>query len=374
MINTNPENVLVDGSRLVTEAMVQAGAEVFVGYPITPANLLYAYGRQRFPMFFPASDEITALQWVTGFSAAGKLAVTATSFPGFALMIETLNMAYMMEMPMVIVLVQRLGPSTGSATAGAQGDLLILRSCISGGHPLPVLCPSDNKDCWELASESIKLSHKLRTPVILLTSKEMMMTASSMDISRLSEIAEVEKKYYESDEPYKPYLPGDNMVPPMLPLGNDKHQVRINASTHDAEGLIKKATVEALSNTRRLNEKVRKRVDEYTYFSLDEQNGSDTLIVTYGISAAAAKDAVSLIRNDGQKISLLIVKTIIPVPEEIYDIIAKFTKIIFVEENLDGSYKELIYGQRSPENISSVNKLGQMIRPSEIVKEVKLCQ
>jgi len=371
MTNSNPQNVLIDGSRLVTEAMVQAGAEVFVGYPITPANLLYAYGRQRFPMFFPAPDEITALQWVTGFSATGKFAVTATSFPGLALMIETLNMAYMMEMPMVIVLVQRLGPSTGSATAGAQGDLLLLRSCISGGHPLPVLCPSDNKDCWELASESVSLSSKLRTPVILLTSKEMMMTASSMDISQLPEITALEKLYYNSDEPYKPYLPGDNMVPPMLPLGNDKHQVRINSSTHDIEGFIKKATPEALANTRRLNEKVRKRIDEYTFFSLDDQVGSDTLIVTYGISTAAARDAVKLIRNDGQKISLLVVKTLLPVPSEILDIYKKFDKIIFVEENLDGSYQEIIYGQTSPENISSVNKMGHMITPSEIVKEVK---
>ena len=371
MINSTVENVLVDGSLLVTEAMVQAGAEVFVGYPITPANLLYAYGRKRFPMFFPASDEITALQWVTGFAAAGKFAVTATSFPGFALMIETINMAYMMEMPMVIVLVQRLGPSTGSATAGAQGDLLLLRSCISGGHPLPVLCPSDNTDCWKLAAESISLSQKLRTPVILLTSKEMMMTSGSFDISQLPEITVLEKQYYNSDKPYKPYLPGNDMVPPMLPLGNDKHQVRINASTHDADGMIKKATVEALSNTRRLNEKVRQRINEYTYFYLDEQTGSDTLIVTYGISAAAARDAVSLIRNDGQKISLLIVKTLLPVPPEILDIYERFSNIIFVEENIDGSYKEIIYGQRPSENIRSVNKFGKMISPSEIVKEVK---
>ncbi len=374
MLETKSKSLLLDGSLLVTEAMVQAGAEVFVGYPITPANLLYAYGRQRFPMFFHAPDEITALQWITGFSAAGKTAVTATSFPGFALMIETLNMAYMMEMPMVIVLVQRLGPSTGSATAGAQGDLLLLRSCISGGHPLPVLCPSDNKDCWELAAESISLSHKLRTPVILLTSKEMMMTVGSFDISQLQEITPIEKKYYKSEEPYKPYLPDENMVPPMLPLGNDKHQVRINASTHDADGMIKKATVEALSNTRRLNEKVKKRIDEYTFFTLDEEVSSDILIVAYGISAAAARDAAGIIRNDGQKVSLLIVKTLLPVPPQILDIFERFTNIIFVEENIDGSYREIIYGQRPSGNIRGVNKFGQMISPSEIVKEVKLCQ
>ena len=94
--------VLIDGSRVIIESLVKTGAEVFIGYPITPANLLYAYGRQRFPMFIPASDEITALQMAAGFAASGKLPVTATSFPGLALMLESINMAYMMEMPMVI--------------------------------------------------------------------------------------------------------------------------------------------------------------------------------------------------------------------------------------------------------------------------------
>lgn len=93
---------LIDGSRLITEALVRAGAEVFIGYPITPANNLYLFSGKRFKTFFAAPDEITTLQWMSGFSAAGKLSVTATSFPGFALMLESINMAYMMELPMVI--------------------------------------------------------------------------------------------------------------------------------------------------------------------------------------------------------------------------------------------------------------------------------
>ncbi len=88
----NKDRVLIDGSRLITEAMVRAGVEVFIGYPITPANLLYFYSSQRFPIALAATDEITTLQWMAGFSATGKLPVTATSFPGFALMVESINM------------------------------------------------------------------------------------------------------------------------------------------------------------------------------------------------------------------------------------------------------------------------------------------
>ena len=148
MVESTGQRVLIDGSRLVIEALAQAGADTYVGYPITPANLLYAYGMQRFPTGIAAPDEITALQWMAGFAASGRVPVTATSFPGLALMLESVNMAYMMELPMVIVQAQRLGPSTGTATCGAMGDVFLLRGAISGGYPLPTICLSSLADCW----------------------------------------------------------------------------------------------------------------------------------------------------------------------------------------------------------------------------------
>ena len=116
MNNKAQTPVMIDGSRIIVEAMARAGVDAYIGYPITPANWLYAYAQRRIPISLSAPDEISALQWATGISSAGKLPMTATSFPGLALMLESLNMAYMMELPMVIVLAQRLGPSTGSAT------------------------------------------------------------------------------------------------------------------------------------------------------------------------------------------------------------------------------------------------------------------
>ena len=325
--------VLLDGSRVIIEALVKSGGEVFIGYPITPANLLYSYARQGFPMFLPAPDEITSLQWMSGVSAAGKLAVTATSFPGFALMIETINMAYMMELPLVIVLVQRLGPSTGSATAGAQGDILLLRSCISGGYPVPVFCPSNLKDCWELSYKSLLTAVSLRTPVVLLTSKEMMMTNRSYNISQFPLISPIKIPFYEGAEIYKPYLSDSNLVPSFLPLGNKNHQVRINASTHNADGFIRKATPEAMANTQRLTKKIERRFNEAEdNYYLDNEKDSNTLIVTYGITSEAACEAVKIIRSDGRKISLLIIKGLLPISQTILNILKKYDNIIFAEE------------------------------------------
>lgn len=366
--------VFCDGSRIMIEALASAGASVYIGYPITPANWLYAYASQRFPTFLAAPDEISALQWAAGFSATGQLPVTATSFPGFALMLESLNMAFMMELPLVIILAQRLGPSTGSATTGAQGDLLLLRGAISGGHPLPVLCPADFIDCWHLAARAANIARELRTPVILLTSKEMIMTSRSFDLSLLPPVTAGTSLQFTDNGPYLPYRAGENRVPPFLPVGNARHQVRLNASTHDHSGLIRKDSPESLANTVRLREKIEQRVAEFTFYHYDAEGEADTLVVTYGISNDAAREAISELRARGEKVSLLILKTLLPIPPPVFPIFEQYAQLLFVEENLSGQLKELCFGQQPPPALRSLNKIGKMITPEEIVKEVLLCK
>lgn len=361
-------NTLIDGSKIITEALVRAGADVFIGYPITPSNLFYSYGQKRYPSFYAAPDEITVLQWMSGFSATGKLPITATAFPGLALMTESLNMAYMMELPMVLIITQRLGPSTGSATTGAQGDLSFINGCISGGYPLPVFCPSNLEDCWTLAQKSLETAVKFRTPVILLTSKEMVMTNKSFDLSSLPAIKPIEREVANLEMPFRPYQAGENLVPPFVPVGNKDFQVRINSSTHDFDGLIRKGTPEALQNTKRLKEKFEKRIAEYFSYDLDEEG--DDLIITYGISSDATRDAVAELRNQGKKIALLVLKTLLPVSPEVFTIMNKYQNLIFVEENISGQLREMLYGKNLKDTISGVNKIGSMITPSEIVEHV----
>ncbi len=362
---------LIDGSRLIIEAMARAGADVYVGYPITPSNWLYAYAQQRFPAFLPAPDEISALQWAAGFAATGKLPVTATSFPGFALMMETLNMMVMMELPVVIVLSQRMGPSTGSATTGAQGDLLLLRGAVSGGYPVPVLSPSNLEDCWELAGEAVRVATQVRTPVVLLTSKEMVMTHHTLSLNALPEIEPVRWPMFEGEEGYKPYLPDETKVPPFLPVGNSRFQVRLNASTHDATGLIRKATPEALANTRRLREKIEYHLPEFTFFEYAPGDDQSLLLISYDISAEATREAARQLAQKGIRPGILIVKTLIPLPVEVLEIINRYTHRIVIEENLTGLLSEMIWGIQVPENVHRVNQIGSLISPSQIIAEVE---
>jgi 2-oxoglutarate ferredoxin oxidoreductase subunit alpha len=359
---------------LIIEALVQAGAHSFVGYPITPANRLYAYASKRFPVFLAAPDEISALQWAAGFAAAGKFPVTATSFPGFALMVETLNMAYMMELPLVVVLAQRMGPSTGSATTGAQGDLHLLRGAISGGYTIPVLCPSSFEDCWTLAAQAVHTATNLRTPVVLLTSKEMIMTNRSLDTERLPDIRPARPVLFQENGQYEPYAAAENGAPPFLPVGNTVHQVRLNASTHGRAGLIQKATPEAIANTRRLHDKIEAHIAEYARIEYDDDPNAGTVVVTYGVTAEAARDAVARLRADDEPVSLLIVKTLLPVPPAVFDICNDYKRIVFAEENLTGSFCELCFGRRPPDRVCNVNRIGRMILPEEIIEVVRSCR
>lgn len=360
----------IDGSRLMIEAAVQAGAEVFVGYPITPANLLYAYSSRRFPMVLPAPDEITTLQWMSGFSAAGRFPVTATSYPGLALMIESIGMAFMMELPMVIMLVQRLGPATGTATCGAQGDLSLLHGINSGGQPIPTLCPSNLDDCYLLSAEAVRLAIRLRCPVFLLSSKEMVMTLQSYDLSRLEAVERVPREYYSGSEAYLPYAAGADGVPPFLPVGGTVHQVRLTASTHERNASLQHSTPEALENTRRLRFKTEHNLHDYTLYEYDKRE-SETLIFSFGITAAAAREAAASLEKRGRPVSLLVAKTLFPVPTEYLRIMEGYSRVIIAEENQGGQYREILFGRNGRNGVSGVNGIGRLISPTEIEAEVE---
>jgi 2-oxoglutarate ferredoxin oxidoreductase subunit alpha len=289
-------------------------------------------------------------------------------------MIEGINMVTMMELPMLIVLAQRMGPSTGAATAGGQGELLLLRGIISGGYALPVLCIADLGDCWCLPPVALQAAVDLRSPVILLTSKEMVMTQRSFDLARLEEIELVRWDFYDGPAPYYPYDPGDGgdradrLAPPFLPVGNSRHQVRLTASTHDAWGILRHATDEVLANTRRLQEKVEAGMPLLYHF--DEQGGAETLVVTYGITVGAAREAVGKLRRQGTAVSLLVAQTLLPIPDVYYEILDRYPCVVVAEENLQGQLAHLLFGHRLPPKVHRVGDIGRMVRPDRIVQEV----
>lgn len=195
------------------------------------------------------------------------------------------------------------------------------------------------------------------------------MTRKSFDLSLLEEIKPVGRNFYNGESPYIPYLAGKELVPDFLPVTSERWQVRLNASTHDNGGILQHSNDEALKNTRRLEEKPLKHLSQYTYYDHDHQEGAKSLIVSYGITAAAAIDAVGTIRAEGKKVSLLIVKTLLPVPPDYLDIISSYEKVIIAEENINSQFASVLYGSSLPASVRTVGALGQMISPDEIIKQ-----
>jgi len=365
---------IATGSQMIVEGALLSGCSFFAGYPITPASGIYREMIERLPRLnkvaIPAPDEISALAYCIGASMRGYKAMTATSGPGFSLMVESLQYALMTEIPVVVVLVQRLGPSTGGATQGAQGDVLFSEFCISGGYTLPVFCPSTPYECYHLIQRAFYWAETLRSPVILLTDKEVAMTYETVNPERLSALPPSHREM-PSDEksdylPYHIQLSED--IPLFSPVGG-KSQTRLTGSVHNMEGLLRKNEPEVIFLLRHLQEKISKRADEMSYYDFNKQEGADTLLITYGITSRAGQEAVTLARKTGSAISHLHLMTLFPVPVSVIKkMVKEVENVVVAEENLTGQYRSILSPFLEGKNGMGINKVGDRITPEEILQ------
>lgn len=360
----------VDGANLICRGALHAGVDYFVGYPITPASGIYQQMIEC-GVGMPAPDEITALQYLIGASLNGHKAMTATSGPGFMLMSEGIGAALAMEVPLTVVLVQRLGPATGSATANAQGDVLLVGNIVSGGFIVPSICPSTLEECAEMTVHAVNISQLLRIPVVLLTEKSMVLGKRSVAIDDLLfPEPRSSPRFDGTTEPFKPYGNLDaREVPPFHPLGTPGPQVRVTASTHNEQGMIARFNESVRSNTERLL--VNKNFDLFPAAVRDLQPGAPTLVISYGYTAYAAKEAVKNLRARGQAVSHLIIRTLFPVRvDDIRSALPGIERVVVAEENMTGLYRRALLAEDSfrkyPVEVVGVHVMGRPITPAEI--------
>ena len=201
-MKTDPAGVLtgahyLDGDFACGEGAMAAGCRFFAGYPITPATTILNHMLNLLPpvggICLQAEDEIASIGACLGASMAGLKVMTATSGPGISLYSEQISFAVGSEIPIVIIDVQRLGPSTGSATRGADGDINFLRWGNSGGMPVIVLAPVDVRDCFTLTVCAFNLAETYRCPVFIASNKEIGMTRESVDLEALEKPALVDR-------------------------------------------------------------------------------------------------------------------------------------------------------------------------------------
>ena len=362
----------MEGNEAIAWGAFRAGCRFFAGYPITPATTILNTMLKLLPpaggICIQGEDEIASMGFCLGASMAGEKVLTATSGPGISLYSENISFAIGSEIPMVIVDVQRLGPSTGSATRGADGDIQFLRWGNTGGLPVVVLAPVDVVDCYVLTVHAFNLAETLRCPVFIASNKETGMTKESFDLDAIALPEIIEREPYTSDAPFLPFAAQDDRsAPKYLPIGGTR-LVRQTSSTHGPDGYITVDREAIARNQSRLENKLTTAVDRFSFHDFYDAD-SDTLLITYGVTSRAAKTALADLEAQGKAAAHLVLKTLWPVPENlIRQIAGRFAKIIVAEMNMGQYVREIqrVMGGKPVEFFGQMD--GNLITPSQITQ------
>jgi 2-oxoglutarate ferredoxin oxidoreductase subunit alpha len=361
-----------DGATAIVRGAIAAGCTFFAGYPITPASGILMAMMRELPkvggVSIQGEDELASIGMCIGAAMSGARAMTATSGPGISLYSENIGFAIMGEVPLVIVDVQRMGPSTGAATTVAQGDVQFVRWGTAGGYPIIALAPTNVVECYTLTARAFELAERFRCPVFLLTDKEVAMTLSTVDVSEYPEVTPAARPLATSGDPYR-FEPAVE-VTPVQEFGGGS-VVRFTGSTHDEGAYITKdpKTVGALN--RHLIAKIEDHRDEIEMVDVDVDPGADTLVVAYGVTAGAMKRAVRLARERGRSVSSLVVQSVWPVPEAaLAEALAGIERVIVPELN-PGLYRreiERIAGSRDVVGLERID--GELITANQIMEVI----
>ncbi|EKD34785.1 MAG: hypothetical protein ACD_75C02189G0002 [uncultured bacterium] len=372
----------LEGNEAIARGALAAGCRFFAGYPITPATSIYHQMLQLLPpaggVCMQGEDEIASIGFCLGASMTGLKVMTATSGPGISLYSEQISFAIGGEIPLVIVDVQRLGPSTGSATKGADGDIQFLRWGNSGGLPVIVLAPVDVRDCYLLTLHAFNLAEQYRCPVFIASNKEIGMTRESVDLDGLNLPEPVNRKLCPADHSGRPFAPlAGEFVPPFLPIvagrvaGGGSRLSRQTSSSHGEDGFITTDPVVLEAGILRMQDKLLAAGHDFTFFEYDGTADDSVLLIAYGVTARAARAALRQLREMGRKVALLILKTLYPVPEEVIRRhLHGRTEVVVIEMNLGQYVREIerLAGSVPVRFYGRMN--GELISPKNIVEQV----
>ena len=347
---------------------ILAGCSFFGGYPITPATEI-AEGMSRLlpkvgGMYLQMEDEIGSIASIIGASWAGAKSMTATSGPGFSLMMENYGYAVMTETPCVIVNVQRGGPSTGLPTLGSQGDMMQVKWGTHGDFETLVLSPSTVQECLDLTIESFNLAERYRNPVFLMMDGEIGHLHERIIIPDEDTLSIIERK--QGDPRINP-----NEKIPLFPTFGKGYRSFVTGLTHNDQGLP--ATFDQQEHERLITRITHKITDDREKLTMVEKIGlddADIAFVAYGASARPAAYAVNLARKKGIKAGLLRLKLIWPFPIKEIEQLSESVKTIVVPEMNLGQIVHPVqeYAQGNCTVISAPKIGGETHHPRELMK------
>ena len=335
--------LLLQGNQAVVEGAIAAGVKFFAGYPITPSTEVAESLAEKLPKnggkFIQMEDEIASLGAVIGASLTGKKVMTATSGPGFSLKQELIGYACAAEIPLVIVNVQRVGPSTGQPTSPSQGDVMQARWGTHGDHWLIALTPASVPECFELTLRAYALSEKYRVPVILLMDEVIGHMREKIELpDDYSDFPQAERKQPDcAPEDFKAYATDESLVPAMPAFGSG-YRWHVTGLVHDETGFPKGTPAATLAAANRQRAKLENNLDDIVQVENYRMEDADFAVVAFGGAARTAYETVDMARAEGLKVGLVRPVTIWPFAEAQMKELAGRVKGILVHELNCGQY------------------------------------
>lgn len=310
------------GDHACAEGAMAAGCDLFAGYPITPSTETPERLSRRMPavgaIFLQMEDELASMSALVGASLAGARAMSATSGPGFSLMMENIGMAAMMEAPCVVVNIQRGAPSTGLPTLVGQGDMMQAKWGSHGDYEIVAYSPSSPQEAFDHVIKAFNTADRWRIPVFVMADELIGHMTERVVIPPADQIPRVERKrprHEPGDPSFLHCLAEDeDLVPPIVHAG-EGYRVNYDSLTYDEKGYPATFAEPHDRLVRRLVNKIRLHVDqiiEYEEIFLDD---AEIAVIAYGSTARSARRAVNEARREGIQVGLLRLITVWPFPE-----------------------------------------------------------
>ncbi|MDA0749833.1 MAG: 2-oxoacid:acceptor oxidoreductase subunit alpha [Verrucomicrobia bacterium] len=377
--------VVMNGNEALAYGLIAAGVRFGAGYPITPWSDIMELLRRELPKyggsFIQCEDEIASISMALGASYAGRVAITGSSGPGISLKTEALGWGIMAEVPLVVVDVQRGGPSTGMPTNVEQSDLNIACFGSHGDAPRVVLAPANVEDAFYTAMEAVQIAKDYSTPVVILTDQAIATRIEAFEEPNLKEICRDIAPDLSPIEDHKPYdLSKENGINPHVapgtPIKSGKYPV-ITGLEHDELGHptgSPKLHKEMTGKRRRKLQALAETIEQPKVYGSEK---GDILLVGWGSTQGPIREAVDRVKKEGENWASLHIRHINPLPNGLENIFAKYKHVFVVEINDEGLYgygqlAGLLRARYCDPKIKGINKTdGLTYKIKEIIQRVR---
>lgn len=373
------------GDYAAAEGAILAGCRFFAGYPITPATEIAERMSTRLPqvdgIYIQMEDELASMNAILGASWAGAKSMTATSGPGFSLMMENLGLGIMLETPCVLVDVQRGGPSTGLPTLVGQQDMMQARWGSHGDYEIIALCPASPQELFDLTIRAFNLAEKFRTPVLVMTDAEVGHMTERVVIPEPEEIeivnrATVRKGDREPDQfrifgDWAPDGAGETVSP--MAIAGEGYRFHVTGLTHDELGYPAMNAESSEWNIKRLVNKIRNHRDEIIQLEEHYLDDAEIVVISYGISARTSQWPIEQARREGIRVGHLRLITIWPFPEKrILELAKRMRAFVVPEINLGQICREVERCAAGQAQVFGVQRLGgDILEPERVLGTIR---